>query len=101
MSDKIKVEPFDPVLWANWEERFLAEEAEAHREQQPEEPTEVVARHDRMSSKEVCEHLRWSVSKLRRNVKSRKLAYIKEDGKMWFRRADVERYDKKRYVPEK
>ena len=42
--------------------------------------------------------LRWSMSKLRRNVRSRKLAYIKEDGQMWFRRADVERHEKKRYV---
>jgi len=89
------------VVWRNWEQRFLEEEEQAYCELQPEEPTEVVPRHDRMSSKEVMAELRWSMSKLRRNVGSRKPAYIKEDGQMWFRRADVERHEKKRYVPEK
>jgi hypothetical protein len=41
------------------------------------------------------------MSTLRRNTKSRKLAHIKRDGKLFFKRADVERYDKKRYVPAK
>jgi hypothetical protein len=94
------------LLWHNWEQRFLEEEEQAYREHQPsnsigEESTEAVPRHDRMTSKEVMVELRWSMSKLRRNVRSRKLAYIKEDGQMWFRRADVERHEKKRYVPEK
>ena len=90
---------FDPVVWANWEQRFLEEEE--YRELQPEEPTEVVPRHDRMTSKEVCEELRWSMSKFRRNVRARKLAYYKEDGKMYYKRADVERYKDKRYVSAK
>jgi hypothetical protein len=92
---------FNALAWANWEQRFLEEEEQAYREQLPEEPTEVVPRRDRMSSKEVMDELIWSMSTLRRRVRSRKLAYIKEDGKMWFRRADVERYKQKRYVPEK
>ena len=92
---------FDPLVWANWEEKFLREEEEAYRDAPAEEPTEAIPEHDRMTSKEVMEKLRWSMSKLRRNVKSRKLAYIKEDGKMWFRRADVERHEEKRYVPSK
>lgn len=101
MSDKIKIQPFDAVLWANWEERFFQEEAEAYREQQPEEPTEPVPTHELMSAKEVCTKLRWSMSTLRRNTKNRKLAYVKRDGRVMFKRADVERYDKKRYIPEK
>jgi Helix-turn-helix domain len=94
-------EKFNAVLWANWEQRFLEEEEQAYREQEPEEPTELVPKHDRMTSKEVMNELRWSMSTLRRRVSSRKLAYYKEDGKMFFRRADVERYKQKRYVREK
>ena len=92
---------FDPAVWANWQERFLQEEEEAYRNQPAEEPTVETPQHELMDAKEVCAKKRWSLSKLRRNVRSRKLAYIKEDGKMWFRRADVERYEKNRYVPEK
>jgi hypothetical protein len=92
---------FNAVLWANWEQRFLDEEEQAYRELEPEEPTELVPKHDRMTSKEVMTELRWSMSTLRRRVSSRKLAYCKEDGKMFFRRADVDRYKQKRYVREK
>lgn len=83
------------------QKKFIEEEIEAYRELVPEEPVEVVPRHDRMTSKEVCEELRWSMSKLRRNVKERKLAYFKEDGKLYYKRADVERYKHRRYVPSK
>jgi hypothetical protein len=41
------------------------------------------------------------MSKLRRNVRARKLAYYKEDGKMYYKRADIERYQNTRYVPSK
>lgn len=37
---------------------------------------------------------------LYRNTKFRKLAYIERDGKLMFKRANVERYDAKRYVRE-
>jgi hypothetical protein len=79
----------------------LREEEEAYRNAPAEEPTEAIPAHDLMSPKEVLERLRWSLSTLRRNTKSRKLAYIKRDGKVWFKLYDVERYDKKRYIPEK
>ena len=92
---------FDPLVWANWEEKFLREEEEAYRNAPPEEPAEPIPTHDLMSAKEVLDKLRWSLSTLRRNTKSRKLPYIKRDGKVWFKRADVENYDKRRYVPEK
>jgi len=86
---------FDRMVWANWEQRFLEEEEQVYREQTPEEPTQEIPLHELMDAKEVCAKKRWSLSKLCRNVRSRKLAYIKEDGKMWFRRADVKRYEKK------
>ena len=92
---------FDPVAWTNWEQRFLREEEEAYRDQTAEEPTEPIPTHELMTPVEVCTKLRWSLSTLRRNTKSRKLAYIKRDGRVWFKRADVERYDGKRYIREK
>ena len=81
--------------------RFLLEEEEAYRQQTPEEPTEPISAHELMSTKEVCEKLQWSRSTLLRNIRARKLAYIKRDGRLKFRRADVERYDQKRYIREK
>jgi hypothetical protein len=92
---------FNSLTWADWERKFVDEEIEAYREQGPEEPAEVIPAHDLMDAKEVCTKLRWSMATLRRNTKSRKLAHIKRDGRVMFRRADVERYDKKRYIPEK
>jgi excisionase family DNA binding protein len=96
----------DPVrdLWQDWENQFLREEQEdAYREATPDDadqPAQPIAEHDLMTAKEVCAKLRWSLSTLRRNTRSRKLAYIKRDGRVKFRRADVERYDKKRYISE-
>jgi excisionase family DNA binding protein len=101
MAKTDKIPPFDPEVWTNWEARFLEEEEQAYREQSPEVPTEIIPQHDLMSPREVCIELRWSLSTLRRNTKSRKLAYIKEAGKVKFKRADVERYKAKRYVSEK
>jgi Helix-turn-helix domain len=92
---------FDPAVWANWQERFLQEEEEAYRNQPAEEPTVDIPQHELMDAKEVCAKKRWSLSTLKRYTKARKLAYIKRDGKLMFRREDVERYDKKRYIPAK
>jgi len=91
----------DSEVWRDWEKRFLLEEEEAYRQQTPAEPTEAVPAHDLMSTKEVCAKLQWSRSTLLRNIRARKLAYIKRDGRLMFRRADVERYDQKRYIREK
>jgi hypothetical protein len=95
MSIKTK---FDQLVWQSWEEKFFQEEVEAYRNGTPEEPAEVIPQHELMTAKEVCAKKRWSMSKLKRNIKARKLAYIKEDRRLWFRRADVERYEEKRYI---
>jgi excisionase family DNA binding protein len=96
-----QIDKFDPLVWADWEKKFVEEEIEAYRNATPEEPTEVNAEHDLMTAEEVCAKLRWSMSTLRRNTRSRKLAHIKRDGRVMFKRTDVERYDKKRYISEK
>ncbi len=98
MAIKIKS---DPEVWRDWEKRFLLEEEEVYRQQTLEEPTEPVPAHELMSAKEVCTKLQFSRSTLLRNIRARKLAYIKRDGRLKFRRADVERYDQKRYLREK
>jgi hypothetical protein len=98
MTHEIK---FDPVAWTNWEQRFLREEEEAYRNAPAEEPTKEIPKHELMSAEEVCAQKRWSLSTLRRNTRSRKLSYIRRDGRVWFRRADVEAYDQKRYIPSK
>ena len=33
---------FDPLVWRNWEERFIREEEEAYRQMPAEEPTEAI-----------------------------------------------------------
>lgn len=98
MTKEIK---FDPLVWANWVEKFEAEEEENYHDTPAEEPAVAIPEHDLMDAKEVCTKLRWSLSTLKRNTKARKLGYIKRDGKLMFKRVDVERYDKKRYVSEK
>jgi hypothetical protein len=84
--------------WRNWEQRFLDEEEQAYREAAE---NQAVPQRDLMTSVEVCEALQWSTSTLRRNTKARKLAFIKRDGRVWFKREDVARYDKRRYIPAK
>jgi hypothetical protein len=88
----------DEIIGPGWEEQFLLEEIENYRETAEEQ---AIPQRDLMSSAEVCEALQWSVSTLRRNTKARKLGYIKRDGRVWFKRQDVARYDKRRYIPEK
>jgi excisionase family DNA binding protein len=91
----------DPKVWGDWQTKFIEEEIEAYRDQVPEESAEVIPEHELMTGDEVCTKLRWSLRTLYRNTKARKLPYVKRDGRLMFKRADVERYDKKRYVPEK
>ena len=84
-----------------WEERLLRDLADECIEQaNNEEANAAIPEHELMTATEVCKKLAWSLSTLRRNTKARKLAYIKRDGRLKFRRADVERYDKKRYISE-
>lgn len=96
-----QIAKFDPKVWAGWEKKFVEEEIEAYRNATPEEPTEVIPEHDLMTPGEVCAKLRWSLRTLYRNTKARKLGYVKRDGRLKFRRVDVEGYDKKRYISEK
>jgi hypothetical protein len=102
MTQKTKPEiKFDPVVWANWEQRFLEEEEEAYRNAPAEEPAIETPKHELMDPKEVCSTLIISMSTLKRYTKARKLAYIKRDGRLWFRREDIKRFDQKRYIPER
>ena len=55
-----------------------------------------VERDSPMITKEVCGELRVNKRTLYRYAKSRKLTYIKMDGRLLFERADVERFKEKR-----
>ena len=86
--------------WEDWEEHLLrdlaeecVEQARNEEEANADHPAEAKSDEDLMSAEEVCKELKFSLSTLRRNTKGRKLAYIKRDGRLKFRRADVERYD--------